>query len=309
MESTEKQDVWESLVSPIDVLKEMGLLTEDADSQEGVWKRERYWSVKTHYPNIDKLFNGFKSGDVVGIGGKQAVGKSALALNLAFSMAYHGTKVCLFSFEMPSEEVVTRLMAKIAGIEISALRSGDLTQEQYEAVGESVEVLGRLPIEIYDPPSMKVDAIRDAARNSLCGCDEGILIIDCLQLVDPSRDCGRYEDNDEKMDLVAISLKRLAMELRAPIIVTTQLDRTDSLDDAYPLSGHADIVMFLDHAKEDEFCSEIWNPMDIHVAKFRQGPIGGTLQLAFLPQWMSFWQIGDSSPLSSGQTPLEGNSK
>lgn len=147
-------------------------------------------------------------------------------------MAYHGTKVCLFSFEMPSEEVVTRLMAKIAGIEISVLQSGDLTREQHEAVRESVEVLGSLPIEIYDPPSMTVDTIRDAARNSLRGCDEGILIIDCLQLVDPSRDCGRYENIDEKLDSVAISLKRLAMELRAPVIVTTQLDQTDSLDDA-----------------------------------------------------------------------------
>ena len=293
MESTEKQDVFANLVSPLDVLGEMGLLAEDTESRRSARKGERYWSVKTYYPNIDKLFNGFKSGDLVGIGGKQAVGKSALALNLAFSMAYHGTKVCLFSFEMPAEEVVTRLMAKIAGIEISALQGGDLTQEQYEAVGESVGVLGRLPIEIYDPPSMTVDAIRDAARNSLCGCDEGILIIDCLQLVNPSRDCGRYGDIDEKMDLVAISLKRLAMELRAPIIVTTQLDRTDSLDDAYPLSGHADIVMFLNHAKEIEdlselFSDELWLPMDVYIAKFRQGPIGGTLKFAFAPRRMTF---------------------
>lgn len=293
MESTEKQDVFTSLVSPPDVLKEMGLLTEDADSQEGVRKSERYWSVKTHYPNIDKLFNGFKSGDLVGIGGKQAVGKSALALNLAFNMAYHGTKVCLFSFEMPAEEVVTRLMAKITGIEILALQSGDLTQEQYEAVGESVEVLGSLPIEIYDPPSMTVDAIRDAARKSLCGCDEGILIIDCLQLVNPSRDCGRYENYDEKLDLVTISLKRLAMELRVPVIVTTQLDRTDDLVDAYPLSEHADIVMFLDHAKEIEdlselFSDELWLPMNVYIAKFRQGPIGGTLKFAFAPHRMTF---------------------
>lgn len=293
MESTEKRDAWKRLVSPQDVLEEMGLLTGDAESQGNARKREPYWSVKTHYPCIDKLFNGFKSGNLIGIGGKHAVGKSALALNLAFSMAYHGTKVCLFSLEMPSEEVVIRLLAKIAGIEISALQSGDLTQEQFETVREAVDVLGPLPIEIYDPPSMMVDDIRAAARNSLRGCDEGILIIDCLQLVDPSRDCGRYENFDEKLDLVAISLKGLAMELRAPIIVTTQLDRTDSLDDSYPLSEHADVVMFLDHAKEIEnlselFSDELWLPMDIHVAKFRQGPVGGTLKFAFAPRRMTF---------------------
>lgn len=293
MESTEKRDAWECLVSPQDVLEKMGLLTGDAESQGNARKREPYWSVKTYYPSIDKLFNGFKSGNLIGIGGKHAVGKSALALNLAFSMAYHRTKVCLFSLEMPSEEVVIRLLAKITGIEISALQSGDLTQEQFETVREAVDVLGPLPIEIYDPPSMMVDDIRAAARNSLRECDEGILIIDCLQLVDPSRDCGRYENFDEKLDLVAISLKGLAMELRAPVIVTTQLDRTDSLDDSYPLSEHADIVMFLDHAKEIEdlselFSDELWLPMDIHVAKFRQGPVGGTLKFAFAPRRMTF---------------------
>lgn len=309
MESTEKQDMWESFVSPQDILEEMGLLTGENESQGRVRKSEPYWSVKTHYPSVDKLFNGFKSGNLIGIGGKQAVGKSAFALNLAFSMAYHGTKVCLFSLEMPAEEVVIRLLARIAGIEISALQSGDLTQEQFEAVREAVDLLSPLPLEIYDPPSMVVDDIRAAARNSLRECDEGILIIDCLQLVQPSRDCGRYENIDEKLDLVAVSLKGLAMELRAPIIVTTQLDQTDSLDDAYPLSEHADIVMFLDHAKEDESNSEIYDLMDIHVAKFRQGPVGGTLQFAFLPQWMSFWQLADSSSLSSEQMPLKGDSK
>ena len=191
MESNETQDVWESLVSPLDVLEEMGLLPEDAESQEAS-KREPYWSVKTHYPNIDALFKGFKSGNLVGIGGKHAVGKSALALNLALSMADHGTKVCLFSFEMTSEEVVRRLLARITRIELSALQSRDLTQDQIEAIGEAVGLLRSLPFDIYDPSSMAVDDIRAAARNSLRGCDEGILIIDCLQLVQASRDCGCY---------------------------------------------------------------------------------------------------------------------
>lgn len=309
MESTEKRDAWESLVSPQDVLEEMGLLTGDADSQRGARKSERYWSVKSHYPSIDELFKGFKSGNLVGIGGKHAVGKSALALNLAFSMAYHGTKVCLFSFEMTSEEVVIRLLAKITGLEISALQSGDLTQGQLEGVRKAVDLLGSLPFEIYDPPSMTVDAIRTAARNFLRDCNEGILIIDCLQLVQPSRDCGRYEDIDGKLNLVVISLKRLAMEFRVPVIVVDQLDQTESLGDAYPLSEHADIVMFLDHAKEDEFYSDVWASMNLHVAKFRQGPVGGTLQLIFSPQLMSFLQFADSSSLSSEEKPLKSESK
>lgn len=62
MESTEKQDVWESFVSPQDILEEMGLLTGENESQGRVRKSEPYWSVKTHYPSVDKLFNGFKWG-------------------------------------------------------------------------------------------------------------------------------------------------------------------------------------------------------------------------------------------------------
>lgn len=309
MESTEKQDAWESLVSPQDVLEEMGLLTGDADSQRGGRNSERYWSVKTHYPSIDKLFKGFKSGNLIGIGGKHAIGKSALAVNLALNMADQGTKVCLFSFEMTSEEVVARLLARIARVEISAIQSGDLTQEQTEAVREAADFLGSLPLEIRDSVTMTVDAIRETARNSMSECDEGILIIDCLQLVCPSRDCGYYEDIDEKLDSVVISLKMLAMELRVPIIVVDQLGQTESLGDAYPLSEHADIVMFLDYAKEAEFYSDVWASMDLYVAKFRQGPVGGTLQLVFSPQLMSFLQLANSSSRLSEEKPLESESK
>lgn len=293
MGSTDTQDVWGSLVSPLDVLEEMGLLAEDADSQGDARKSERYWSVMTHYPNLDEVFKGFKSGNLVGIGGKHAVGKSALALNLSLSMAKHGTKVCLFSFEMPAEEVAVRLLARMSTIEISELQSRDLTQVQTKIVKTVGDQLASLPLEIHDPASMTVDAIREAACNSLCGCDEGILIIDCLQLTQSSRDCERCEDNDERLESIIITLKRLAMELRAPIIVTTHLDQTDDISDAYPLSEHADIVMFLEHAKEIEgleiwFSSGTWLPMDIHVAKFRQGPEGETLRFGFAPQLMKF---------------------
>ena len=94
MKSAEKQDAWERLVSPPDVLEEMGLLTEDAESQGGVRKRDAYWTVKTHYPSIDELFKGFRSGNLVGIGGKHAVGKSALALNSREKRL--GLKSCTF---------------------------------------------------------------------------------------------------------------------------------------------------------------------------------------------------------------------
>lgn len=295
MESTERQDAWERLVSPKDVLEEMGLLAGDDESQGDIRKSEPYWSVKTHYPSIDELFKGFKSGNLVGIGGKHAVGKSALALNLALSMAKHGTKVCLFSFEMPSEEVALRLLARMSTIEISDLQSRDLTDIQTKIVRLVGDQLDSLPLEIYDSASMTVDTIRDAARNSLHGCDEGILIIDCLQLIQPSRDCECYEDNDAKLESVVIALKRLAMEFRVPIIVVDQLDQTDDIGDAYPLSEHADIVMFLDHANEVEgeglkiwFSDKHWLPMDLYIAKFRQGPEGGRLKLRFAPRLMKF---------------------
>lgn len=263
---------------------------------------ERYWSVKTHYPSFDELFKGFKSGNLVGIGGKHAVGKSALALNLAFSMADHGTKVCLFSFELSEEDVIARLLARMTTTEVSAIQSRNLTQDQAEAVEETLGIFDSLPLEIYAPPTMTVDAIRETARKSLRGCTEGILIIDCLQLIQPSRKCDCYDDIDERLDSIVISLKRLAMELQVPVIVTTHLDQTDDLGDAYPLSEHADIVMFLDRAQEDEGSDELGIPMDIYIAKFRQGPMGATLRLTFAPQWMWFVQYVDSQPTISDET-------
>lgn len=293
MESAEKQDAWERLVSPQDALEEMSLLTGDTESQGRVRKSEPYWSVKTHYSNLDELFMGFRSGNLVGIGGKHAVGKSALAVNLALNMAEHGTKVCLFSFEMPSEEVVARLLARLTDIEMSALQSRNLTQEQNKDVEEEIAFLKSLPLEVHAPCTMTVDDIRATARRSLRGCDEGILIIDCLQLITPSRDCSRYEDIDEKLERIAISLKRLAKELHVPVIVVDQLDQTEDLVDAYPLSEIADVVMFLDHAKAndgsgEDASGELWLPMDIYIAKFRQGPMGGTMKFSFEPRTMTF---------------------
>lgn len=264
------------------------LSTEDANDYN------RYWTVKTHYSSIDELFKGFKSGNLVGIGGKHAIGKSALAVNLAFNMAQHGTKVCLFSFEMTSEEVVARLLARMTEIEISELQSQIMKRDQTEAVEDALDLLDTMPLEIHDSPSMTVDAIREVARKSLCGCDEGILIIDCLQLIQPSRDC--YESVDERLDSIAVSLKRLAMHLRVPVIVTTQLDQTYSLDDAYPLSHYADIVMFLDYAKSNEGPSGFGLPRDIYIAKFRQGPAGDTLRFAFMPELMLFKRFTHSLP-------------
>ena len=101
----------------------------------------------------------------------------------------------------------------------------------------------------------------------------------------------------------------LAKELRVPVIVVDQLDQTEDLGDAYPLSEHADIVMFLDHAKVKKFCSVNWNMMEVHVVKFRQGPTGGTLQLAFGPQWMTFLQLADNSSSSADETASESDFK
>lgn len=252
-----------------------------------------YWSVKTHYPNLDELFKGFKSGNLVGIGGKHAVGKSALALNLALRMAEHGTKVCLVSFEMLYKEVTARLLARMTGIGMAALQSRDLTQAQTDVVNEARDRLNSLPLEICDSSSMTVDSIREVARKSFRGCDEGILIIDCLQLIRPSTDCGCYEDDDAKLESVVIALKRLAMAFRIPVIIVDQLEQTESLDDAYPLSEYADVIMFLNHARRNlNSCEgtsgELWLLRDLHIAKFRQGPMGGTLRLNFAPRLMAF---------------------
>lgn len=277
-------------------------------STENANEYDRYWSVKTNYPNMDELFRGFKSGNLVGIGGKHALGKSALAVNLALNMADHGTKVCLFSFELSCEDVVTRLLARMTGIEMSTLLSGDLFQDQYENVEEKLGFLDSIPLEICDSPSMTVDSIRETARDSLHGCSEGILIIDCLELIQPSKKYDCYDGGDSRLESIVISLKRMAKELRVPVIVTTHLDRTDGLGDAYPLSEHADIVMFLDHAKDDDSSGERLLPMDIYIdiyiAKFRQGPAGNTLRLAFFPDLMWFVQIKDSrSAISEDTTP------
>lgn len=255
-------------------------------------RSRRYWTVKTFYPNIDEVFHGFRSGQLVGIGGKSAVGKSALALNLAVSMAEHGTKVFLFSFEMTSDDVESRLLTKVtATLEILAADSGCSLPDYAEIVEEAKVWLDSLPLEIIADSSMAVEDIRLKARPLLRDCDEGIIIIDCLQLIQSSKDFECYENDDERLDSIVISLKRLAMELRVPVIVVTQLDQTNDLSDALPLAYHADIVMFLDPIKGDKELCEGWSFMEVRVAKFRQGPTGETLQLIYSPKLSTFLRL------------------
>lgn len=268
---------------------------------------DRYWSVKTRYPKFDALFKGFRSGNLVGIGGKSAAGKSALALNLALNMAEHGTKVCLFSFELSYEDVVARLLARKTGIELSTILSRNLTQDQNEIVEEALDYLDSIPLELHAPSSVAMDAItveaiRETVRNPLHECDQGILIIDCLDLIQSSKNCDCNDSSVEGLDSIVLSLKRLAMQLRVPVIVTTHLDRTEGRGDICPLSEHADIMMFLDQSSAGEGSDGHWIPMDIHVAKFRQGPTDGLLQLAFIPELMWFTQFEEGLPTKSEET-------
>ena len=138
MESTEKQDVWESLVSPLDVLKEMGLLTEDADSQEGVRKSGRYWSVKAYYPNIDKLYNGFKSGDLVGIGGKQAaeIKKEAEAARIERQNASDAE---LYSAQKDAEGIKAKATAEAEATRLKGEADGASEKSRGEGIAAGVK--------------------------------------------------------------------------------------------------------------------------------------------------------------------------
>lgn len=269
-------------------------------------RSRRYWTVKTFYPNIDEVFHGFRSGQLVGIGGNSAVGKSALALNLAVSMAEHGTKVFLFSFEMTPNEVMIRLLnaatsmeLSMAGYKVAAAgcksSSPDFAKKVEEMkariVREAKARLGSLPLEIIAESSMTAEDIRLRAQCLLRNCDEAIIIIDCLQLIQSSKELNRYENDDERLDSIVISLKQLAMGLSIPVIVVTHLNQTDDLSDALPLAYHADIVMFLDPIKGNKELCEGWSFMEVRVAKFRQGPTGETLQLIYSPKLSTFLRL------------------
>jgi replicative DNA helicase len=253
--------------------------------------------IATGFTELDRMTAGFQRNDLIIVGARPSVGKTAFALNIAQNVATKTDEnVAIFSLEMGAEQLVMRMLCAEGNIDAQRLRTGSLTDEDWGKLTMAMGSLASTGIYIDDTPGVRVNDIRSKCRRLKQEHGLGMIMIDYLQLVLGSGRSG--ENRQQEVSEISRSLKQLARELQVPIIALSQLSRgVEQRQDKRPMmsdireSGSieqdADIVAFLYRDDYYDKESENKNIIEIIIAKQRNGPTG-TVQLAFVKEYNKF---------------------
>lgn len=266
--------------------------------------------LRTGFTDLDNALTGLHGGELVLIAARPAMGKTAFVLNIANHVALEeNVPVALFSLEMTSEQLVTRLVAVNSRVEAQHLKNGDITVDEWLKIIESTDEMTDAPLYIDDNSSITLGELRTKCRKLHQTKGLGLIIIDYLQLMNAT---GKVESRQQFIADVSRALKNLAKELDVPIIALSQLNRAaDSRTDHRPVladlreSGaieqDADVVMFI--YRDDYYNPETTEKpgiAEIIIAKQRNGSTG-TVELVWMGNITRFANVSyESTSASSG---------
>ena len=262
------------------------LLAEDRSESVG---------VPTGYQDLDELTGGFQKSDLIILAARPSMGKTGLALGMAYGAALqHRKKVGIFSLEMAAEQLVTRLLSTETGIDSHDLRLRRFPSSKLANLSNAFGRLSEAPIYIDDGSGASVMDIRSKARRLQAEQGLDLIIVDYLQLMQGTRQDSRVNEISE----ISRGLKGLARELNIPVIALSQLSRAveqrahhrpmlSDLRESGAIEQDADIVMFI--YREDRYTDTPAEPnvAEIIVAKHRNGPVK-TIKLHFEPRFAKF---------------------
>ncbi len=240
--------------------------------------------LRTGFRQMDTMTSGLQRGDLLILAARPSMGKTALALNLAYNVATReNTGVALFSLEMGREQLVLRMLCSATGFNLHHVRRGKLRAEDWPRLTRACDQLSRAPVFIDDTPGMTVLEMKSKARRLQQQHGIGLVIIDYLQLMTGS---SQAESRQQEISMISRALKGMAKDLDVPVLALSQLSRAvESRSDHKPMlsdlreSGSieqdADVVMFI-------FREEYYNPDDedarnkatVIFGKQRNGPTG-----------------------------------
>ncbi|MGI5899060.1 MAG: replicative DNA helicase [Christensenellales bacterium] len=253
--------------------------------------------VPTGYTALDDLTTGLHGGEFVLIGGRPSMGKSSLAMNIVeYASIKQGKKSAVFSLEMPKEQIVQRLLCSYSFVNMQKVRQGNLTEEDWEKLADSLGPVSAAPIYLDDTSSISVPEIRSRCRRLQMEHGLDLVVIDYLQLMSSSR--RRSESRQSEISEISRMLKGLAQELHVPVIAAAQLSRTpqgradhrpvlSDIRESGSIEQDADVVMFIYRDEYYNKESEEKNIAEIIIAKQRNGPLG-TVKLAWLGEYTKF---------------------
>lgn len=276
-----------------DVISLETVLAESFDRLDDLHKdKSKIRGVPTGFQDLDNVLAGFQRSDLVILAARPSMGKTALALNFAHNIAVQaGQPVLIFSLEMSKEQLVDRLLSMESGVDAWALRTGNLTDADFEKIGQAMGTLSEAPIFIDDTPSITISDLRTKARREAHHRNLGLIIVDYLQLMSGMSRYGGDGNRVQEISEISRGLKGIARELNVPVLALSQLSRSvesrspqipqlADLRESGSIEQDADVVAFI-------YREEYYNPdterkkiADIFVKKHRNGPTGA-LELYF----------------------------
>ena len=252
--------------------------------------------VPTGFGDLDALTNGLHPGQMIVIAARPAMGKSALALDIARAASVKsGLTSVLFSLEMSRNEITMRLLSAESRVPLHAMRTGQLGEDDWTRLARRMSEVVDAPLYIDDSPNMSMVEIRSKCRRLKQRHDLKLVIVDYLQLMSSPK---RVENRQQEVSELSRSLKLLAKELQVPVVALAQLNRGPELrSDKRPLladlreSGSieqdSDVVILLHREDAYEPESPRAGEADLIVAKHRNGPTA-TVTVAFQGHYSRF---------------------
>ncbi|MBV60251.1 replicative DNA helicase [Abyssibacter profundi] len=266
--------------------------------------------TSTGLVDLDKKTTGLHPGDLVIVAGRPSMGKTSFSMNIAEAIATDPQTpkaVLVFSLEMPGDQLMMRMISSFGRVNQERLRSGNLTDEDWDKIHSAMTLLERAPIYIDDDGQLSPTELRSRARrlkrevNNIRseqfpeGLELGLILVDYLQLMQVP---GFKENRTNEIAMISRGMKSLAKELEVPVIALSQLNRSvENRDDKRPrmadlresggIEQDADVIMFI-------YRDEVYNPetdrrgiAEIIIAKQRNGPIG-KVDATFTGQYTRF---------------------
>jgi replicative DNA helicase len=264
------------------------ILAESFDRLDELHKdKGKIRGVPTGFKDMDNILAGLQRSDLFILAARPSMGKTALALNLAHNVAISaGLPVLVFSLEMSKEQLVDRMLSMESGVDAWALRTGNLTDSDFEKIGQAMGTLSEAQIYIDDTPGITVSDLRTKARREAHQRELGLVIVDYLQLMSGGSRFGGEGNRVQEISEISRGLKGIARELNVPLIALSQLSRSvesrspqipqlADLRESGSIEQDADVVAFI--YREDYYNPETdrRNITDIFIKKHRNGPTGG----------------------------------
>jgi replicative DNA helicase len=251
--------------------------------------------IPTGFVDLDRLTGGLQRSDLIIVAARPSMGKTALALGIAYGAAVrHGRTVGVFSLEMSAEQLVQRLLSTETGVDSHRLRLGMIDDDEWVRISGAFGRLAEAQIFIDDSAAASVMEIRSKARRLQAEHGLDLVIIDYLQLMSGRRSENRVQEVSD----ISRGLKQLARELNVPVVALSQLSRAveqrsehrpmlSDLRESGSIEQDADIVMFIYREEKYDENSDKKGIVELIVAKHRNGPVD-SINLRFVEQTARF---------------------